>query len=731
MGGYGILPGDHAAGYYQRLLGKWSGNNYTLADGSNVFVPNNKDSLASMLKVNVEDANNMVRNAWENYWSQGLQLPEGGSNSILQDWKDNLDRTRVQMIEDAQDAGLPIDNIADSNALFSAAKVIPSQLIANKNLLIDEMVKQGASEHDASNAVNNLISGNKQKASMARDFMAQMGVFSNPALSQLFESNIFDNIEHTKEQLANSIMRNRYIGKDGEIIGKLLVKAKEAGELTDEEFKRTVSEVKAWVDIMNGDYHSLRDYPNLQKVSNFLSTATMLASLGKAAISSQVEVAMATLGTPANLIKKQIDTYFKEYRTEIMSDLNKGNSWATSLVGISSMRNIPDIKLSNKLNKLYEETTSSKTSAERLKEIEDEIETLHKRIYGRSIFHRTGFSETGFDAATKFEYQDSVGLKARKMMGRFASLITLRAQTDANRMAVISVAGDIMGSQLRILADVDPAIRETAFRSGRGLSKEQAQALTELQQYGIDVYSTMQILDKDTSLLPFDSSFTQKDISNDIQLQRLQDQIYTALGNFVDARVVNPQAHNTPKIYNDPRWRVVTLMGKFMATAHAVILPRLYKQYLLEGNAGMKYSAFATMASALLVASLMNTLKDFLSYDEEKDSPYLKTRAKKIQRTVNASGLIGQFERITDKISPVIPNTGPKFTNDPVGWGVDKIKDASPVAAWTSKVVSGTGNVLDGNTEKGVKQLVRAAPVVGSFPRLAKDFVSAFKQQER
>jgi len=730
IGGYGILPGDHASGSYQRQLGEWSGNNLTLPDGTQAFIPNNKDTLASMLKTNVTVANQMVMDAWTNYWSQGLDLPQNTDNDYtLQLWKESLDITRNKMYAAASDAGVPLDRISNSNALFESSKIIPDQLVGNKNLVIDEMVAQGADPREAGLAVTNLISGNKSKASMARDYMATYGVFGNPNLKHIFESNIFDNIEHAKEQLATSIMRNKYIGKDGEIIGKLLIKAQQAGEFKDDaEFKKTVSEVKAWVDIMNGDFHSLRDFPNLQKISNFLTTATMLASLGKAALSSQVEVAMATLGTPAVLIKKQIDTYFKEYGAEIASDLNKGSSWATSVLGISMMRNTADAKLNNKLDRLYEEATSPKTKDSRLKEIETEISDLHQRLFGRSIFHRAGFAETGFDAANKFEYQDSIGSTSRKMMGRYASLITLRAQTDANRMAVISVAGDIMGGQLRILSLVDPDIRQNAFSSGRGLTKEQQQALTELQQYGIDVHSTLEMLDKAPQLMPFDSSFTDADVSNSPELKRLQDHVFTALGNFVDARVVNPQPHNTPKIYNDPRWKAITLMGKFMATAHAVILPRLYKQYLLEGNAGMKYSAFATIAGALVVASLMNTLKDFLSYDEDRDNPFLKTSAKKAQRTVNASGLIGQFEKITDKISPVIPNSGPKFTNDPVGWGVDKIKDNSPVASWTAKAVGGTSELLAGNTEKGVKQLVRATPVIGSFPRLAKDFVSAFKE---
>jgi len=733
MGGYGILPGDHASGYYQRLLGKWSGG-MVIKDGNTEFIPTNKDSLASMLGVNTAEANKMVRDAWVNYWSKGQEVPnDTPQGQHLNWWKNALDETRTNMLEEARVAGADTSMVTNSNALFESSKIIPSQIVAHKNELVDALVSEGATPHEAQQAVTNIVSGNKQKASLARHFLSEHKVFSKPELAHLFESNVFDNIEHVKETLANNIMRNRYIGKEGEVIGKLLLKAKAAGEFgndpNDTQFKATVSEVKAWVDIMNGDYHSLRDYPNLQKLSNFFCTATMLSSLGKAALSSQVETYMATLGTPAHLISKQLATYYKEYGSEIASDLNKGNSWATSVMGISMMRNVPDIKLQRKLSELYNEATQADVSEKRATEISEEIEGLHKRLFGRSIFHRVGLSETGFDAASKFEYQDSVGSTARKMMGRFASLITLRAQTDANRLAVISVAGDILSQQLVTLSTVDPAIRSSAFSSGKGLTNEQAQALTELQQYGLDVNLALKFLEAtDGKKLPFDNSFTDADLAGDPELQRFQDQIFTVIGNFVDARVVNPQAHNTPKIYNDPRWKAITLMQKFMATAHAVILPRLYKQYLKEGHAGMKYSAFATMAGSLLAAQLINQLKDFLSYDEERDNPYLKTRAKKAQRTLNTSGLLGQFEKITDKMSPVIPNSGPKFTNDPAGWGVDKIKDMSPVASWTSKVVGGTYNTLNGNTEKGVKQLVRAAPVVGSFPRLAKDFVSAFKQ---
>jgi len=730
MGGYGILPGDSASVFQQKLMGKWEdGGAYSLAS---------KLTGVMGFGVNKQVVNEMVKEAYNNYWSQNLQLPlNTEQNVILQKWKENLDKTRLSMMQSAIDAGLPFSNLADENALFQSSRIDVSKLNSNKPLIVNEMVSNGATRSDASTAVNNLNSPNKAKASAAVDYLSQYGFFTNPNLQNIFQSNILDSIEHMKERTAQQVMHATYLGKDGNILGKLLLAAKDAGEFNDSNgvfdekaFKAATTEIRAWYDITNNDYNSIES-PFLASAQNYLITMTLLASLSKAAVSSQAEATLATLGTPASLIGKQLSNYASEYATEYATDMAKGASFAASLFGIKHLRQVPDVRLQERLNQLYSKLTTPNASQESLDATQKEIDELHERFFNRKTFSRLGFAEAGFDASNKYDFGGTDANKLRKIMGVFVSAISLRAQTDSNRMAVLSIAGDIMMTQLNTLSGVDPAIRNVAFATGQGLTVEQQQALIQLQQYGLNVPQMLNAIDfmgSQFNMSPFEGGFLSAEQENPMY-EAIQDNIYTALINFVDSRIVNPQPFNTPKIYNDPRLKMLTTMQKFMGTATAVILPRLYKQYILNGSVGMRYDAFATIGMTLIMSTFVNMLKDQLSYGE--DSPYIKNKAKKAQRILNSSGLLGQAEKITEAISPTIEFSSAKFTENPAEWAVDKAKGMSPVVSWVAKPIEGAYAISEGKDLKGAKKIMRAMPVIGSFPAAsnytAEEFVNAFK----
>jgi hypothetical protein len=723
MGGYGILPGDHAQGFEQRTLGKWA--------------TDSKDALAAKMNIATSDVDHLVKSAWQNYWSQGQKLPKD-INPELQLWKDEMDKTHALIVKEMRAAGIPVGHLADENALFNQYKVDPMKIVANRDQIIDEVMNSSvdpstgevmADRDEVTKAVNNLLSTNKQKASNAKDYLNKFNLFSNPNLSHVFEPSILDSINHMKESLARKLALKTFVGENGEVLARLLDMAYKSGEFgtvgsdhAQEAFKDTATEAKRWYDLMNGTYGTeFRDnYPKLDTAATWLNTALMLSSLSKAAISSQTEATLATAGTPAAKVPEQLGNYFKEFKAEIGSDLNRFSAFSASMLGISRMRMIPDVKLQNKLNAMNKELERQDISDKEFFEIADEVEALTKRLTNRGLFHRLGFSEVGFDAAAKFEYSSTTVL--RKVMEVYASAIALRAQTDANRMAILSVGADILSNHLAVLSTVPPEKRISAFSSGRGLSKEQAYGLMELQKYGLDVYNALTILD----------SFPGENLFSDTRLEseetgKFQDQLFTALGNFVDSRAVNPQFHNTPVYFNDPRLKVLTVMGKFMATAHAVLLPRLYRDYIVNGGASMRYQAFSAMGMTILAGFLLNMLKDQVSYGD--DSPYVKSKLKKTQRALNSSGLLGRYETVLNTISPVIPVNGPAFKDSPGGWAWDKVTNVAPSIAWADRAGSGIANIATGNTEKGVKQLVRSAPLVGSFPIAASTIASAFKQE--
>jgi len=727
MGGFGILPGEHASGFRQRLLGKWSEE----ISG---------DDLAAQLGVSKEEAQKYVQVNYDQVWSQGGTLGGDAFSDTLQAWKDRLDNVQQSMISLGQVAGVNTLHLSDTNALFQAAEVDPALWAANKLNILTEMVNANADQNSARTAINNLTSKNKQEASLARDYLNQFNVFTNPNLSHLFKQGIFDNIEHHKDQMANSIMANTYFGKNGQVLAELLRKAKAAGEFKDDaDYKNTATQVKAFYDIMNNNFHPLAEESLINKTLGWSTTMSMLAYLGKAAVSSMAETSIATLGTPGHLIGKQLSTFFKSYFKETASDINKGVSYAASRIGINMLRSVPSVSLQNKIDTLINKQQDPNLTLEEYKAIQDEVDKLVKENFGQKMINRLGYNETGAGAALRYDYANTAAGIQRKIMGIFARAITLRAQTDANRIAVLSVGSDIMLTQLQSLASVPETNRIAMFSTGMGLTKEQAQALTELQSYGLDVHGFLSQMDKMPDLNPFSQDFMSFNATTP-EAQHLQDNVATALSNMVDQRIVNPQAFNTPKIFNDPRFRIITAMGRFMATAQAVVLPRLYKQYLLEGNMAMRYSAFTTIAMSLIAGHMVNMLKNGLSYGDD-DSPYVKSTAKKTQRLIYSSGLLGQGEKLWERVDPLYdfhksPNlfdtTTPKgkvIEGKPVDWAYSQIKNASPQASWAANVGEGLYDIEEGKTDKGAKKLAKAAPVLGSFPWTQQAIANAFKKE--
>lgn len=707
MGGSGILPGDNYAGLKQRMIGWWSGNH--------------AEDLASALNANVYDTEKLVKRTWNNVWSKGLRLEGSSPQEIaLQTWKDQIDKTTVDMKATAQEAGIEAPELYEPDAMFVDSTVHPKVIMANKEQLIEFMVQEGANRRQADVAVDNVISGDPNTAKPAKDFMRQYGVFNTDKFEYLFEPNIFTSMENLKDRIADRVSDTVLLGNKGQVIANLLQAAIDNNEFeSNAERINAIKEVSDWYKIIQGDYHPMDNYPVMNTIMSWGNTLTMLAYLGKATLSSIPEAAFATLGTQGKYVQTQIANSVKMFFQEYKSDINNFASWSTSSVGISLARSVAHGRLKTKIDKLEKEhqellDQGEKADPAKLKSLEKRVISLHKEDLGRDMFERLGYNETGYNTQTKFEL-GSVNNNMRKTMQVFASAIGLRSITDGLRIATLSVAADIMTSKVSNIRNIPKSERDYAFKTGVGLNNSQAQDLSDLIEYGMDVPSLMNFLDKTENLIGFDIN----DVFNKNYLMAdgsdpIRQNILTTMSNMVDSKITHPQPHNMPKYYHDPRLRLLTVMTRFVGAFTSTILPKLYRKYLIDGNAGMRYQAFSVIASSLLLASFANALKDELAYGEE--NPYLTTTREKMQRTLYSSGLLGRYEAVADALVPLYPDRKPSFTRDPLGAAYSTARDVSPVVGYADKVAATGRAIAEGETAEAVKKGSRVMPVIASFP---------------
>jgi hypothetical protein len=707
----GILPGDSFDGFRQRIIGEWN--------------TTDAETLTTELKVPVRRASQMLKQAWQSTWSQGKVMAGSPEAEALQRWKDEADAVTGQATQLLGELGYDTSNIGKLDAVFVDAAIDPTQIAKNESRLIQTMTTNGSSVREAREAIQGLISGDRGTADAAKHWMETHGVFHDPGLNDLFEPNIFAAFENFKHHVATDAANKLYLGENGQNLARLVHMAAQAGEFsTEAEYLDTVQNVQDFYKIATGTYNTLENYPFIEKMVGWGVTATMLASLGKATLSSLPEIAMSTMGTSGDKVHSQLKIAVEEMFSELGSEINKGISWSSATLGMSYARSTPNGRAQVELRKLDEEFdalgTNPNTTPEQMAEFAKKVKKFHKKYMGRSLFERLGYNDSGYNTQAKFETNTA---NMKKTMQVFSSMIGLHAITNATRIATLSMAGDIVNGKLTSLLVIPIADRSRVFQTGADMTNEQYQSLRELQSWGMDVEKVLGLIDQMNSTDPaaLDEMIETIAVGNrerlpiDNPVQQLRDEVMVSLRNMVDQRVTNPQTANLPKYYHDPRLRVFTAMTRFVAGMTANILPRMYKDYIKNGSTGMRYQAFATMAMSMVFAHMANMLKDILAYGDD-ENPYLKSNVKKTQRALYGSGLIGRAESLMDTVSPLYSNKKADPTKDPFTYAYQSLRDASPPLGWSDRAVRAMYELGAGDTATGVKNTVKSLPLVGSFP---------------
>ena len=475
------------------------------------------------------------------------------------------------------------------------------------------------------------------------------------------DNNLFNNLSKSAKSAARYVAYQDYVGPDNSVINELLNQAEQ--ELIDSGVAPAIAG-KEVDKIARG----MKDY--LDAESGNYKRPTTAFGKGARAVQRNLMLYTTLIGLPLATVSSLVE-FAMVYR------------------GIDKPRikELSDIAA----------VESKAMFANMLKTVDD-----HQGTHGRRELDRLGFFSWDVGAATVTGVQDTK-YGQQHMMQRFFSAIGLTQWTDYTRALRAAMATDYLADKLQVYADADTS----------ALTNEDVEARDALRNLGINVEDIVDLY----------RAAETRQLSEEENAQ-LDDAMRTATFNFVNDAVVLPQAANRPLFYQDPRFQLFTQFHGFISTFQANHLPKMYRSLFKGQTPSIKYNAFATMATMIMLGFLSQYIKDLLKYGQATE--YLDT-PKKIQRAIGASGLMGTTERLLNVVNPLYESR----YNNSIEWAADTLLGESAGLSTAARLGDAAGSVFDGNTSRTAHKLSKLTPLVGPVgPRLLETGESAIEWLE-
>ena len=490
------------------------------------------------------------------------------------------------------------------NNYLGKYKSLDKQAISkNKIGFIAALEKSGYKKAEAHKLIDNILD-NPEIADIDDAFSVTKGGIVPPGhkkrslnmsekaeFQEFMEQDMFANMSQAAKSAARYTAHRDYIGKNGEVISKLLDDMQDEG-VDPATVDKVAAQMKDYLDAESGNYK--RPTSDLGKSAqrfqkNFMMFST-LSALPLATISSLVETMLIHRGLRTDQI------FGKQGSLQSMGKELAATMWEgtkqTATVGFAK---------EGKLNSRQE------------------------------ILKDLGFYEWDVGAATVTGVTETNQAQQYFYEG-FFKWTGLSGFTNFTRAARASIGLDYINDKA-----------ETVWkqrRSGEDKTREVQEAEEQMRNLGIDVDQYVEIYEMKQGGLPL----------NEQQEQFIADTVREGTFNFVNEAIVLPQAANRPLIYQDPRFALFTQFQGFIATFTANQIPKLWDEYAKRGTPAMKYNAFALASTMIMMGFVSQHLKDLIKYGGK--TPHLQG-ADYIQRGVRSSGLLGTSERILDQFFPL------------------------------------------------------------------------------
>ena len=304
-----------------------------------------------------------------------------------------------------------------------------------------------------------------------------------------------------------------------------------------------------------------------------------------------------------------------------------------------------------------------------------------------------------------------VNINYRWLQDRFFAGIGLTNITQAQRRASGAVATDFVTQRLSELAQAGDM---------KNLTNRQQHIYNQLAELGINVDQMLGLWNEyGTNELELDYAKGDRDIPADV-MSIIDDNMQTAVYNFVNMRIQNPGAANRPLFFQDPHWQLITQFNGFISTFSANVVPKLWNDYIKRGAPQVKYNTFATMAAMMMLGGASQYLKDWLKYG--RMTPYLEG-PQQFQRAIYSSGVLGQAERVVEAVIPIYGGAH-HGTLAAQLWGI-AVGEAGPTARIAGTLGTAAQQAIGGEGERAAQTLAKTAPLIAPVTGLRKGLVGS------
>ena len=471
------------------------------------------------------------------------------------------------------------------------------------------------------------------------------------SFKEFFEKDIFANVSAAAKSAARYEAQQEYLGKNNSNIARLLQDMQDEG-IDPERVNKIAEQLNNYFLAESGNYKrpTTDAGKKLQTIQRNFMMFTTLAGLPLATVSSFVEAALTFKGL-------RIDQIFG--KGQALEGLGKelGQTLWTGMQEVSS--------------------TATKKSV------------MPGATKGKEIIQDLGFYDWDVGAATVTGATE-VNPWQQDIYEQFFKWTGLSGWTNFTRASRAAIAGDYIIDKLNIISE------------GQGETKtnEVQEAEESLRNLGINVQDILEAYRGGGTFDPNAASVLEKNFRE-------------GTFNFINDAVALPQAANRPLIYQDPRFALFTQFQGFIATFTANHIPKLWGEYVRRGSPAMKYNAFATMTTMIMLGFASQYLKDLIKYGEYREfgpdkHPFLNT-SEYAQRGIRASGLLGTGERVLDQFFPLYDQR-----SDGAGeWLWNTTSGESPALSYLKKGIKGTGHLLEGDVGGAAKEGARFLPGFG------------------